>query len=166
MLYGQKIKNSDEEIFGGSDWVQCITLILLTVSSIITLILIVMLLSFQIQVHGFNKECFMKTKSIAICLTLAFNVCLIADLLVYDFEYWWMTIIDLLEFSFKYMAIIALSHFFISRSGDIVAKGDIKKVKNLFRAEVIGASFMLFSILVTKIYIFIDAEKFMDKSSD
>ena len=157
MLYGKKIHNSDDEIFGGSDWVQCITLMLLTVSSIITLILIVMLLSFQIQVHGFNKECFLKTKSIAICLTLAFNVCLIADLQVYDFSYWWMTMIDLLEFSFKYMAIIALSHFFISRSGEIVAKGDIKKVKDLFRAEVVGASMMLLSILVTKLYVYIDA---------
>ena len=108
----------------------------------------------------------MKTKSIAICLTLAFNVCLIADLQVYDFKYWWMTIIDLLEFAFKYMAIIALSHFFISWSGDIVVKGDKKKVKNLFRAEVIGASIMLLSILVTKIYIYVEAETIMDKSSD
>ena len=99
----------------------------------------------------------MKTKSIALCLTLAFNVCLIADLIVYDFSFMWMTIIDLLEFAFKYMGIIALSHFFISRSGDIVAKSDKRKVKNLFKAEVIGASVMLLGILVTKIYIYIDA---------
>ena len=108
----------------------------------------------------------MKTKSIAICLTFAFNIILLADLIVYDFAFWWMTIIDLLEFSFKYMAIIALSHFFISRSGEIVVKGDIKKVRNLFKAEVIGASIMLLSILVTKIYIYIDAEKYKDKGSD
>ena len=47
-----------------------------------------------------------------------------------------------------------------------MVKGDKKKVKNLFKAEIIGASIMLFSILVTKIYIYIDAEKYMDKGSD
>ena len=75
-----------------------------------------------------------------------------------------MTSIDLLEFSFKYTAIIALSHFFISRSGDIVAKKERQKLKTLFKIEMIGASFILFSILVLEIYTYIDASDESEKS--
>ena len=84
-------------------------------------------------------------------------MCVIVDLVVYDVKYWWMTSIDLLEFSFKYTAIIALSHFFISRSGDIVAKKDRQKVKTLFKAEIIGAFLILLCILALKIYTYVDA---------
>ena len=86
------------------------------------------------------------------------------DLVIYDIKYWWMTSIDLLEFSFKYTAIIALSHYFISRSGDIVAKKEKQKLKTLFKVEIIGASFILFSILVLEIYTYIDASDENEKA--
>ena len=75
-----------------------------------------------------------------------------------------MASIDLLEFSFKYTAIIALSHFFISRSGDIVAKKEKQKLKTLFKAEIIGAFFILLCIFALEIYTYVDASDENEKT--
>ena len=110
------------------------------------------------QVHGRNLSCFKKTKTIAICLTLAFNLCLIIDLVVYpDFNYFWDTSIDLLEFSFKYLAIIALSHYFISRSVDFIKKEEKVVVRHLFKAEIVGVCLILLSLIASRVYIYTKA---------
>lgn len=110
------------------------------------------------QVHGRNLSCFKKTKTIAVCLTLAFNICLIIDLVVYpDFNYFWDTSIDLLEFTFKYLAIIALSHYFISRSVDFIKKEEKVVVKHLFKAEIIGVCLILLSLIAARVYIYTQA---------
>ena len=83
VLYGEKLDDSDVDVFGGCDWVECITYCILIASSLVTLSLILMLLYFQIGLHGFNTVCLRKTKTYALLLSLAFNICLIIDLLRY-----------------------------------------------------------------------------------
>ena len=140
---------------GGSDWIQCVSYTFLTLSSLVTFSLVITLLWFQVQVHGWNLSCFKKTKTIAVCLTLAFNLSLIIDLVVYPhLNYFWDLGIDLLEFTFKYLAIIALSHYFISRSVDFIKKEEKIVVKHLFKAEIIGTCLILLSLIASRIYIY------------
>ena len=128
MLKGTRLHNSDEAEFGGSDWVKCSSIVILTTSAIVTCCLVFILLIFQIRVYGFTYQLLRKTKAIVVLLTLAFNICLIIDLLRYPLvSYVGTTIINVLEFSFKYSAIIGISHFFISRSGDLVTKNEKKR---------------------------------------
>ena len=83
----------------------------------------ILLLIFQVRVFGFNPSCFKKTKTIAICLTIAFNVVLIVDLIRYpDISFAGSSAILALLFIFKYTAIVGLSHYFINRSGDLIKK--------------------------------------------
>lgn len=161
MIYGHQIKNSDEAIKGGSDWVQCVSYTFLTISSFITLGLVITLLLFQMQVHGRNLSCFKKTKTIAVCFTLAFNISLILDLVVYPhLTYFWDLSIDLLQFTSKYLAIIALSHYFISRSVDFIKKEEKIVVKHLFKAEIVGTCLILLSLIASRLIIYTKANKY------
>ena len=123
MLYGEQLTNPDIISSGGSDWVECSSYVFLTASAMVILGLIITLVVFQVHAYGFNMSCFKKTKSIAICLTMAFNIILLIDEVRYpQNKFLVTTIIDVLTFIFKYVAVIALAHYFISRSGDLIKK--------------------------------------------
>lgn len=108
---------------GGSDWVECSAYLFLTTSSIATLILLSLLLMFQINQYGLNLNCIRKTKTRVFYLCIAFNFCLIIDLLRYPLvSYLGTTILLVLEFTFKYAAIITVSYHFIKISGALVSK--------------------------------------------
>ena len=61
------------------------------------------------------------------------------------------TILDVLEFIFKYSAIITISHFFIKRSGALVSKEEKKKYKTLWKYAGIAVYTLLLLIVITEI---------------
>ena len=87
---------------------------------------------------------------------LGFNICLIIDLLRYELvSYIGTTILDLLEFAFKYAAIIALSKFYISRSGEIMKKCEKMKVRRRLKCAIILAFLLLLLITIFKAEIYL-----------
>ena len=142
--------------FGGSDWVECTGLCILIASSLVTLSLIFMLLYFQVRLFGVNCRCLRKTKTYSIVLMLGFNICLTIDLLRYELvSYLGTTILNLLEFAFKYASIIALSKFYISRSGEIMKRCEKKKVQKRLKCAVILAFLLLLLITIFKAEIYL-----------
>ena len=99
--------------------------------------------------------------------TLAFNVCLIIDLLRYPMvNYVGTTIIRVLEFTFKYSAIIGISHYFISRSGDLVNKKEKKRFVIWWKVAFSAAAVILIVILTTEIIQFISISKLSPHSDE
>ena len=166
MLYGERLDDSDIDVFGGCDWVECITDCIEIASSLVTLCLILMLLYFQIGLYGFNTICLRKTKTYALLLSLAFNICLIIDLLRYpQVGFLGETILGILEFAFKYSAIIALSKFFISRSGEIMKSCEKLKIQRRLSIAVLIALFLLLVIIILKGIVYMQINH-LDHSDD
>ena len=115
-----------------------------------------MLLYFQVRLFGVNCRCLRKTKTYSIVLMLGFNICLTIDLLRYELvSYLGTTILNLLEFAFKYASIIALSKFYISRSGEIMKRCEKKKVQRRLKCAVILAFLLLLLITIFKAEIYL-----------
>lgn len=87
---------------------------------------------------------------------LGFNICLIIDLLRYELvSYLGTTILNLLEFAFKYAAIIALSKFYISRSGEIMKRCEKMKIRRRLKCAVILAFLLLLLITIFKAEVYL-----------
>ena len=62
-------------------------------------------------------------------ITIAFNIVLIIELLRFPLVgFIGDIILETLQFTFKYSAIISLSKFYISRSGDMMKRCEKKKI--------------------------------------
>ena len=73
--------------------------------------------------------------------------------------------IDVLAFICKYMSVIALAHYFISRSGELIKKKESVTLRSLFRVEIVGVCFMLALIIGSKFEIYMKASQY-DENSD
>ena len=91
---------------------------------------------------------------------------MIVDLLRFPLvNYLGTTIIKVLEFTFKYSAIIGISHYFISRSGDLVNVKEKKIFQKCWKVAFISAAVILLAIIITEVLQFITINK-LSKTSD
>ena len=100
-----------------------------------------------------------KTKTYALVITLAFNIVLIIELLRFPLVgFIGDIILGTLQFIFKYSAIISLSKFYISRSGDMMKKCEKKKIQRRLTTAIVIAFTILATIIGFMMYRFIQIQ--------
>ena len=72
----------------------------------------------------------------------------------------------MLEFTFKYSAIIGFSHYFISRSGDLVNKKEKKRFESWWKVTMIAVAVILLVIVITEVIQFIKIDKLPHDSDE